>query len=109
MDICFKEANYTFNFRVAALIKNGNKKSVIKLYSTLLSNIRNVKILPPIIDDVIDYKAFNEYNDLFKDSVIAAENIKGSNFGNLVERRLSVESQVLHEIKEKLNFSVESY
>ena len=28
MDICFKEANYTFNFRVAALIKNGNKKAL---------------------------------------------------------------------------------
>lgn len=91
------------------LIKNGSTKSVIKLYSTLLSNIRNVKILPPIIDDVIDYSAFNEYNELFNSGVIAAENIKGSNFGNLVERRLSVESEVLHEIKEKLNFSVESY
>lgn len=30
MDICFKEANYTFNFRVAALIKNGNKILVEK-------------------------------------------------------------------------------
>ena len=30
MDICFKEANYTFNFRVAALIRNGNKILVEK-------------------------------------------------------------------------------
>lgn len=30
MDICFKGDNYTFNFRVAALIKNGNKILVEK-------------------------------------------------------------------------------
>lgn len=30
MDICFKENNYTFNFRVAALIRNGNKILVEK-------------------------------------------------------------------------------